>query len=113
MKHTPLFWFENDPMKKYLQNADLLNIWNIIKGDDYPNSSNIWLTLADKAMRGVFNDKPVFTGLCHVMVQAYLRKENSFGIQNLKYSEEFTNFLVILASFSNQALDLFRQNLEG
>ncbi|PKB97973.1 hypothetical protein RhiirA5_432167 [Rhizophagus irregularis] len=78
-----------------------------------PNDSNIWLTLADKAMRGVFNDKPVFTGLCHVMVQACLRKENSLGMQNLKYSEEFTNFLVILASFSNWALELFRQNLEG
>ncbi|RGB21762.1 hypothetical protein C1646_777304 [Rhizophagus diaphanus] len=47
------------------------------------------------------------------MVQAYLRKEKDMGKQNSKYSEEFTNFLVILASFSNRALDLFRQNLEG
>jgi len=100
-------------MKKYLQNADLLQVWHIIKGNSLPNDLNIWLTLADKAMRGVFNDKPVFTGLCHVMVQACLRKENSLGMQNLKYSEEFTNFLVILASFSNRALELFWQNLEG
>jgi hypothetical protein len=100
-------------MKKYLQNADLLQVWHIIKGNSLPNNSNIWLTLADKAMRGVFNDKPVFTGLCHVMVQACLRKENNLGMQNLKYSEEFTNFLVILASFSNRALELFQQNLEG
>jgi len=70
IKHTPSFWFENDPMKKYLQNADLFKIWNIIKGDDLPNNknSNVWLTLADKAMKGVFNDKLVFTGLCHIMV---------------------------------------------
>ena len=90
-------------MKKYLQNADLFKIWNIIKGDDLPNNknSNVWLTLADKVMKGVFNDKPVFTGLCHIMVQAYLWKENSLDTQNLKYSEEFTNFLVILASLSN------------
>ncbi|PKC56066.1 hypothetical protein RhiirA1_446657 [Rhizophagus irregularis] len=68
IKHTPLFWFESDPMKKYLQNADLLQVWHIIKGNSLPNDSNIWLTLADKAMR---------------------------------------------ASFSNWALELFRQNLEG
>ncbi|PKK59114.1 hypothetical protein RhiirC2_795301 [Rhizophagus irregularis] len=86
---------ENDPMKKYLQNADLLQIWNIIKGDT-SNNSNVWLTLANKAINGAFNDKPVFTRLCHVMVQAYLQKEKGSGLQNLKYSEEFTNFLVIL-----------------
>ena len=115
IKYTPLFWFENDPMNKYLQNADLLQIWNIVKGDELHNNnnSNVWLILTDKAMKGAFNDKPVFTGLCHVMVQAYLRKEKDTGRQNLKYPEEFTNFLVILASFSNRALDLFRQNLEG
>lgn len=114
IKHTPLFWFENDPMKKYLQNTDLLQIWNVIKGDESSSiDSNVWLILADKAMKGAFNDKPVFTGLCHIMVQAYLRKEKDAGRQNLKYSEEFTNFLVILASISNRALDLFRQNLEG
>ena len=65
------------------------------------------------AIKGAFNDKPVFTELCHVMVQAYLQKEKDTGKQNLKYPEEFTNFLVILASFSNRVLDLFRQNLEG
>ncbi|GBC00434.1 hypothetical protein RclHR1_38560001 [Rhizophagus clarus] len=31
----------------------------------------------------------------------------------MKYSDEFTNFLVILGGFSSRALDLFRQNLEG
>jgi hypothetical protein len=31
----------------------------------------------------------------------------------MKYSEEFTNFLVLLGSISFKALDLFRQNLEG
>lgn len=55
IKHTPLFWFENDLMKKYLQNSDLLHIWNIIKEDELSNS-NIWLTLADKAIKGVFDN---------------------------------------------------------
>ncbi|CAB4438414.1 unnamed protein product [Rhizophagus irregularis] len=35
------------------------------------------------------------------------------GKQNIKYSEEFTSFLVILGGISSRALDLFRQNLEG
>ena len=33
--------------------------------------------------------------------------------KNLKYSEEFTSFLVILGGFRTRTLDLFRQNLEG
>ncbi|RGB23728.1 hypothetical protein C1646_774089 [Rhizophagus diaphanus] len=41
------------------------------------------------------------------------RKIKNKGKQNIKYSEEFTNFLVILEDFSTRALDLFRQNLEG
>ncbi|PKY54364.1 hypothetical protein RhiirA4_473138 [Rhizophagus irregularis] len=53
IKHTPSFWFENDPIKK------------------------------------------------------------GSGRQNLKYSKEFTSFLVILGSFSNRVLDLFQQNLKG
>ncbi|PKC53520.1 hypothetical protein RhiirA1_479137 [Rhizophagus irregularis] len=80
---------------------------------DTSNNSNVWLTLANKAINSAFNNKPVFTRLCYVMVQAYLQKENGSGLQNLKYSEEFTNFLVILGSYSSQALNIFQQNLEG
>lgn len=47
------------------------------------------------------------------MNDAAERKIKNKGKQNIKYSEEFTNFLVILGGFSTRALDLFRQNLEG
>jgi hypothetical protein len=47
------------------------------------------------------------------MNDAAERKIKNNGKQNIKYSEEFTNFLVILGGFSTRALDLFRQNLEG
>jgi hypothetical protein len=55
----------------------------------------------------------VFEGLCEVMLQASIRKDNNKGKQNMKYNEDFTNFLIILGSFSTRALEFFRQNLEG
>ncbi|CAB4434731.1 unnamed protein product [Rhizophagus irregularis] len=110
LKFTPKFYFENNSLKKHLQNQDLREIWTIIK-DDY--DTNVWITLADKANNGAFKEKPVFTGLCDVMVQAAIRKDNNKGKQNIQYNEDFTNFLIILESFSTRALDLFRQNLEG
>ena len=109
-KFTPKFYFENNSLKKYLQNQDLHEIWSVIKNDYNPN---IWVTLANKAINGVFNEKPVFMGLCEVMVQAAIRKENNKGKQNIHYNEDFTNFLIILGSFNTRALDLFRQNFEG
>jgi hypothetical protein len=47
------------------------------------------------------------------MNDAVERKSKSKSKQNMKYCEEFTNFLVLLGSISPRALDLFRQNLEG
>ncbi|RHZ55112.1 hypothetical protein Glove_420g91 [Diversispora epigaea] len=47
------------------------------------------------------------------MCQVTNRKGKKKGIQNLQYSDEFTNFLTILRIISPRALDLFRQNLGG
>ncbi|EXX60238.1 hypothetical protein RirG_181750 [Rhizophagus irregularis DAOM 197198w] len=47
------------------------------------------------------------------MTQVASKKEKNKGKQNLKYSEEFKNFLIVLGTFSPRALNLFRQNLEG
>ena len=110
LKFTPKFYFENNSLKKHLQNQDLREIWSVIK-DNYDTS--IWITLADKATNGALKEKPVFTELCEVMVQAAICKDNNKGKQNIQYNEDFTNFLIILGSFSTRALDLFRQNLEG
>ncbi|PKC16097.1 hypothetical protein RhiirA5_407408 [Rhizophagus irregularis] len=38
----------------------LCEIWSIVKNN---NHANIWITLADKAIHGIFNEKPVFEGL--------------------------------------------------
>ena len=83
LKFTPKFYFENNSLKKHLQNQDLREIWSIIK-DDY--DTNVWITLADKANNSAFKEKPVFTGLCDVMVQAAIRKDNNKGKQNIQYN---------------------------
>ncbi|PKC03286.1 hypothetical protein RhiirA5_424001 [Rhizophagus irregularis] len=45
----------------------------------YDYNTNVWITLADKANNGAFKEKPVFTGLCDIMVQAAIRKDNNKG----------------------------------
>jgi hypothetical protein len=47
------------------------------------------------------------------MNNAAERKIRKVNKQNIKYFEEFTNFLIILGGISVQALDLFHQNLEA
>ncbi|RHZ81252.1 hypothetical protein Glove_122g60 [Diversispora epigaea] len=113
LKFTPNWYFENDKLKKYLKNGDLLTIWNIIKNNNNSTNSNLWITIATKGLKGAFNNLDTFKGLCNIMCQVIDRKEKGKGTQNLQYSEEFTSFLVILGTISPRALDLFRQNLVG
>ena len=47
------------------------------------------------------------------MLQAAEREKKNKGIQNLKYLDEFLDFLTVLGNVSLKALDLFRQNLAG
>ncbi|EXX51756.1 hypothetical protein RirG_258940 [Rhizophagus irregularis DAOM 197198w] len=65
------------------------------------------MELANKAVQGAFDQKPVFKGLCYIMLQAAERKEQGKGLRNLKYSTEFLNFLIVLESISLKALNLF------
>jgi hypothetical protein len=85
----------------------------MIKDNESNTASDVWIKLAEKGIQGAFDKKPVFEGLCNVMLQAVIRKEKNISKQNLKYTEEFKNFLVILGTYSPRVLDLFRQNLEG
>ncbi|RHZ84762.1 hypothetical protein Glove_76g17 [Diversispora epigaea] len=113
LKFIPNWYFENDKLKKYLKNGDLLTIWNIIKNNNNSTNSNLWITIATKGLKGAFNNLDTFKGLCNIMCQVIDRKEKGKETQNLQYSEEFTSFLVILGTISPQALDLFCQNLVG
>ncbi|RIB05663.1 hypothetical protein C2G38_2219046 [Gigaspora rosea] len=112
-KFTPKHYWDDNPLKRYLQNHDLRDIWNTLNNESKTQSENSWIILADKALKGAFNDAPIFTGLCEVMSDAIERKMKNKSNKNLKYSEEFTNFLVILGGISSRALDIFRQNLEA
>lgn len=113
IKFTPKHYWEDNPLKRYLQNCDLRDIWNTLNNESENQLENPWVMLADKAMKGAFTDMPVFAGLCEVMSDAVERKMKNKSKKNLKYSDEFTNFLTILGGISSRALDLFRQNLEG
>ncbi|EXX71932.1 hypothetical protein RirG_074070 [Rhizophagus irregularis DAOM 197198w] len=113
IKFTPKHYWEDNPLKRCLKNCDLRDIWNILNNESENQQENPWIALADKALKGAFKDKPIFTGLCEVMGDAIERKMKNKSKRNLKYSDEFTSFLTILGGISSRALDLFRQNLEG
>ncbi|PKY28575.1 hypothetical protein RhiirB3_391156 [Rhizophagus irregularis] len=113
IKFTLKHYWEDNPLKKILQNFDFCDIWNNLNNESEIQAENLWITLADKALKCAFKDVPVFTSLCEVMGNAIERKIKNQSKRNMKYSDEFTNFLVILEGFSSRALDLFRQNLEG
>ncbi|CAB4402243.1 unnamed protein product [Rhizophagus irregularis] len=113
IKFTPKHYWEENPLKRCLQNCDLRDIWNLLNNDSENQLDNPWVVLADKALKGALDDAPVFTGLCEVMSNAIERKLKSKSKRNLKYTDEFTSFLTILGGISSRALDLFQQNLEG
>ncbi|CAG8855174.1 22756_t:CDS:2, partial [Gigaspora margarita] len=75
------------------------------------SSKDFWTKFSKKATKGIFEQKPVFKGLCYIMLQATECKNQDKGLQNLKYSNKFLNFFIILESISLKALDLFCQNL--
>ncbi|CAG8808107.1 9301_t:CDS:1, partial [Gigaspora rosea] len=74
---------------------DLYDMWNLLN-DNNENQSNPWIMLANKAINGAFKNLLVLLELCQVMSDAAKRKTKKKGNQNIKYSEEFTNFLIIL-----------------
>ncbi|CAG8476182.1 21013_t:CDS:2 [Gigaspora margarita] len=107
LKHTPKHYFENDPLKNYLKYSDLTEIWSMIKDNKSNTTSDVWIKLAEKGIQGTFNKKPVFESLCKIMLQAVIRKEKNMSKGNLKYTDDFKNFLVILGTYSPRVLDLF------
>lgn len=110
-KYTPKFYYKNNPLLIYLKNVHIKQLSGLLDTENL--SVEFWMELANKAAQGAFEQKPVFKGLCYIMLQAAEREEQNKGLQNLKYSNEFLNFLVVLGSISLKALDLFRQNLAG
>jgi hypothetical protein len=114
-KFVPKHYFKTNALANHLQYTDLQQLHKLLTDSSEQSGSDLafWRTFASKASQGVFDKKPVFKGLCQVMLQVAKASEANRGKQGLHYSTEFTNFLVILGSISPKSLDLFRQNLEG
>ncbi|GBC21324.2 hypothetical protein GLOIN_2v1767202 [Rhizophagus irregularis DAOM 181602=DAOM 197198] len=104
-KFTPKFYYENNLLLTYLKNSHIKQLNEFLDTED--SSVRFWMELANKAVQGAFDQKPVFKGLCYIMLQAAERKEQGKGLRNLKYSTEFLNFLIVLESISLKALNLF------
>ncbi|RGB35291.1 hypothetical protein C1646_667887 [Rhizophagus diaphanus] len=100
LKHILKHYFENDPLKNYLKYSDLTTIWSMIKDNESNIASDVWIKLAEKDIQNAFDKKPVFEGFCNVMLQAVIQKEKNISTRNLKYTEKFINFLIILGIFS-------------
>ncbi|CAG8854966.1 7677_t:CDS:2, partial [Gigaspora margarita] len=62
------------------------------------NENYFWVKFAELGQKGSFHNKKIFEGLCQIMVQIADREQDDKGLQNLKYSDQFFDFLVILAS---------------
>ena len=52
-------------------------------------------------------------GLCEVMLEITKREEAGKGVQNLYYSEKYSDFIAILSSLSTCAYNAFQKNLTG
>ncbi len=59
----------------------------------------------------VFEKKAIFEGLYEVMVKVVKCQEARKGLQNLTYSEKYSDFIAILSSLNTQAYNAFQQNL--
>jgi hypothetical protein len=120
-KYTPKSLYSDSPVSKWLHNADLQDLW--IKSSAPPKSKRnvnddmddveFWTVLAAKGRAGAFQNNVIFRGLCDVLCNIAERKAKGKGMQNLHYPEAFNHFLVVLATISPRAYDLFRTNLAG
>ena len=79
--------------------------------EDY--TPKFWNQLAIMGHAGAFKDKQIFSGLCEIFVEMTNRINEGKGLQNIRYPEQFSNFLTILASSSSQTYAIFQKNLAG
>ncbi|RIA99906.1 hypothetical protein C2G38_2236677 [Gigaspora rosea] len=112
-RFTPKLYFKNNPILKFLGNLHIKELWTSVSNSNKNNSVPFWLKLAEKGLKGAFESKSTFKGLCEIMMQIAKREDHSKGIQNLKYSENVTHFTAVLSSLSPKAYDFFRANLAG
>ena len=110
-KFVPKYYLKTNALVNHLQHTDVRELHQLLtdksNGLDSDSDFSFWQMLANKASQGAFDKKPVFKGLCQIMLQVSKALEANKGKQGLRYSTEFTNFLVILRSISPKSLELF------
>ncbi|CAG8851503.1 27555_t:CDS:2, partial [Gigaspora margarita] len=106
---------QHNPIAKYIYNQDIGDLLYLANNtsSNANNKNSFWTKFAEMGKAGSFKNKKIFEELCHVMVQIADREQHKKELQNLKYSDQFSDFLVILASFSPRAYNIFQQNLAG
>ncbi|CAG8682067.1 5158_t:CDS:2, partial [Cetraspora pellucida] len=99
---TPKLYFKSNPLLKFLGNLDIKELWTSVS---YTNENTIpfWLKLAEKGLNGAFESQSTFKELCEIMIQISQCEDHNKGVQNLKYSEEITNFMAILSSLKHMS----------
>ncbi|CAG8785689.1 15901_t:CDS:2 [Cetraspora pellucida] len=109
----PKIQLRSNSVAKYIYNQDIGDLLSIVNNTNTNDEKSFWVKFAEIGQRGGFNNKKVFEGLCQIMVQIADREQYKKRFQNLKYSDQFSDFLVILASLSPRAYNIFRQNFAG
>jgi len=111
-KNTPKILYKNSSFLNFCKNADIMKLWdNFIQDKD--STSRFWQQLAQMGSDGLFKNNKVFTGLCEIFVEVTKHLEGGKGLQNIRYPEQFSDFVIILASSCPQAYQIFKQNLVG
>ncbi|CAB4419112.1 unnamed protein product [Rhizophagus irregularis] len=111
-KYTPLILYKNSPFYQYCKNANVMELLRYFN-DPEDCTPKFWNQLARMGRAGAFKDKQIFSGLCEIFVEMTNRINEGKGLQNIRYPEQFSNFLTILASSSPQTYAIFQKNLAG
>ncbi|CAG8622573.1 6683_t:CDS:2, partial [Funneliformis mosseae] len=107
-----VFLYKNSLFYQYCKNANIMELLGYFN-DPEDCIPKFWNQLARIGRVGAFKDKQIFSELCEIFVEMTNRINEGKGLQNIRYPEQFSNFLTILVSSSLQTYAIFQKNLTG
>ncbi|RIB05228.1 hypothetical protein C2G38_2047769 [Gigaspora rosea] len=105
-KYTPMVLYKNSPFYQYCKNANIMELLGYFN-DPEDCTPKFWNQLSKMGRSGAFKDNQIFSGLCEIFVEMTNRINERKGLQNIRYPEQFSNFLTILATSSPQTYAIF------
>ncbi|CAG8649425.1 16588_t:CDS:2, partial [Gigaspora rosea] len=96
-KYTPMVLYKNSPFYQYCKNANIMELLGYFN-DPEDCTPKFWNQLSKMGRSGAFKDNQIFSGLCEIFVEMTNRINERKGLQNIRYPEQFSNFLTILAT---------------